>query len=75
MPSRQPEPPSSDPMTPFEEARRLYDAVHEGLKARINGLEPADMWTQTVTITTALLRVERAVAEAAISIIAALKDK
>jgi hypothetical protein len=33
------------------------------------------MWTQTITITTALLRVERAVAEAATSIIAALKDK
>jgi hypothetical protein len=62
-------------MTPFEEARRLYDIVHEGLKARIDGLEPADMWTQTVTITTALLRVERAISAAAVDIIAALNAK
>jgi hypothetical protein len=62
-------------MTPFEEAHRLYDTVHEGLKARIAGLEPADMWTQTVTITTALLRVERAITAAASSIVAALKEK
>jgi hypothetical protein len=75
MPSLRPEPAPSGPMTPLEEARRLYDQVHESLKARIDGLEPADMWTQSITITTALLRVERAVTAAAAEIVAAINGK
>jgi hypothetical protein len=42
------------------------------VSVRIDRLEPAH---KTVTIATALLRVERAVAAAANSIIAALEDK
>ena len=52
----------------------LYDFVHEGLMQRINGLEPADMWTQSVTLTT-VSRVERAITAAAADVVAAPNAK
>jgi hypothetical protein len=77
MPTHRPGPltPPEANATPFDEARYLYDLVYTGLKARIDGLEPAEMWTQTVTLTTALLRVERAIISAAAEISRALKNR
>jgi hypothetical protein len=77
MPTHRPGPPEPPPANapPFDEAQYLYDMVHAGLKARSAGLEPPDMWTQTVTITTALLRVERAIIKAAGEIAGALKNR
>jgi hypothetical protein len=77
MPTHRPGPltPPDANASPFDEARYLYDVVHTGLKARIDGLEPAEMWTQTVTLATALLRVERAIIAAAGEISNALKKR